>query len=178
MEFKADLMDSEALKRCVIRMSHQIVEHNGGTEKLCLVGIKTRGVPLAEMIRDNIFSIEGKEIPVGTLDITMYRDDLTELAPVPKVKEPDLPFDVTGKTIILVDDVIYTGRTARAAMDCLLKKGRPEYIQLAVVIDRGHRELPIRPDFVGKNIPTSREELISVRIQPVDGETGVKLFKK
>ena len=178
LEFKADIMDSEALKRCLIRMSHQILEHNGGTEGLCLVGIKTRGVPLAEMLRDNILSIEGKEVPVGTLDITLHRDDLSEMESVPDVSDSDIPFDVTGKTIVLVDDVIYTGRTARAAIDCLLKKGRPAYIQLAAVIDRGHRELPIRPDFVGKNITTSREELISVRVQSLDGETGVKLFKK
>lgn len=178
MEFKADLMDAEALGRCLIRMSHQILEHNGGTEGLCLVGIKTRGVPAAEMIRDNILKIEGKEVPVGTLDITQHRDDLDSFDASLKTGGSDIPFDVTGKTVVLVDDVIYTGRTARAAIDCLLKEGRPAYIRLAAVIDRGHREFPIRPDFVGKNIPTSREELISVCIKPLDEETGVKLFKK
>ena len=178
MEFKADVMDADALRRCLIRMSHQILERNGGTDNLCLVGIKRRGVPIAGMIRDNILNIEGAEVPVGTLDITLYRDDLSELGSFPKISESDLPFDVTGKTIVLVDDVIYTGRTARAAIDCLLKQGRSANIQLAAVIDRGHRELPIRPDFVGKNIPTSREELVSVRVPSIDGEFGVKIFKK
>lgn len=178
MEFKSDIMDSDALKRCLIRISHQILERNGGTENLCLVGIKTRGVPIAEIIRENILSIEGKEVPVGTIDISFYRDDIDRKAYDPKITGADLPFDVTGKTIVLVDDVIHTGRTTRAAIDCLLKHGRPAYIQLAAVVDRGHRELPIRPDFVGKNIPTSREELISVQVPPVDGEFGVKLFTK
>lgn len=178
MEFKAEIMDADALRRCLIRMSHQILERNGGTEKLCLVGIKRRGVPLAEMIRDNILNIEGAEIPVGTLDITLYRDDLSEFGDSPKITESDLPFDVTGKIIVLVDDVIYTGRTARAAIDCLLSKGRPAAIQFAAVIDRGHRELPIRPDFVGKNIPTSNEELVSLRVPSIDGECGVRIFSK
>lgn len=178
MEFKSDLMDSDAVKRCLIRISHQILERNGGTENLCLVGIKTRGVPIAEVIRENILSIEGKEVPVGTIDISFYRDDIDHSSVDPKITGADLPFDVTGKTIVLVDDVIHTGRTTRAAIDCLLKHGRPAFIQLAAVIDRGHRELPIRPDFVGKNIPTSREELISVRVPSVDGEFGVKLFTK
>lgn len=178
MEFKAEIMDADALRRCLIRMSHQILERNGGTEDLCLVGIKRRGVPLAGMIRDNILNIEGAEIPVGTLDITLYRDDLSELETSPKITESDLPFDVTGKIIVLVDDVIYTGRTARAAIDCLLSKGRPAAIQFAAVIDRGHRELPIRPDFVGKNIPTSNEELVSLRVPSIDGEFGVKIFGK
>ena len=178
MEFKSDLMDSDTLKRCLIRMSHQILERNGGTENLCLVGIKTRGVPIAEIIRDNILSIEGKEVPVGNIDISFYRDDIEPVAYSPKISGAELPFDINGKTIVLVDDVIHTGRTTRAAIDCLLKHGRPAFIQLAAVIDRGHRELPIRPDFVGKNIPTSREELISVRVPSIDGEFGVKLFTK
>ncbi len=178
VEFKADLMDSDALKRSLIRISHQILEKNGGTKDLCLVGIKSRGIPLAEIIRDNIRNIEGTEVPVGTIDISFYRDDVEPKFDMPKITGADLPFEVTGKTIVLVDDVIYTGRTARAAIDCLLKQGRPAYIQLAAVIDRGHRELPIRPDFVGKNIPTAREELISVRVKPYDDEFGVKLFTK
>ncbi len=178
MEFKSDIMDSDSLKRCLIRISHQILERNGGTENLCLVGIKTRGVPIAEIIRENILSIEGNEVPVGTIDISFYRDDIVHSYQDPKITGANLPFDVTGKTIVLVDDVIHTGRTTRAAIDCLLKHGRPSFIQLAVVIDRGHRELPIRPDFVGKNIPTSREELISVRVPSIDGEFGVKLFTK
>ena len=178
MEFKSDLMDSDALKRCLIRISHQILERNGGTENLCLVGIKTRGVPVAKIIRENILAIEGTEVPVGTIDISFYRDDIDQNFVDPKITGADLPFDVNGKTIVLVDDVIHTGRTTRAAIDCLLKHGRPAFIQLAAVIDRGHRELPIRPDFVGKNIPTSREELISVRVPSIDGEFGVKLFTK
>ena len=178
MEFKSEIMDSDALRRCLIRISHQILERNGGTENLCLVGIKTRGVPLAEMIRDNIAAIEGTKVPTGTIDISFYRDDIAHAFPDPKIGGADLPFDIEGKTIVLVDDVIYTGRTTRAAIECLLKHGRPDYVQLAVVIDRGHRELPIRPDFVGKNIPTSCDELISVRLPSVDGEFGVKLFAK
>lgn len=178
MEFKADLMDADALKRCLIRISHQILERNGGTDELCLVGIKTRGIPIAQIIRDNILNIEGADVPVGTIDISFYRDDVSHDSSDPEISGADLPFDVTGKTIVLVDDVIYTGRTTRAAIDCLLKHGRPSMIQLAAVIDRGHRELPIRPDFVGKNIPTSREELISVCLPSVDGEFGVKLFTK
>lgn len=176
LEFKADIMDSDAINRSLTRISHQILERNGGTNGLCLVGVERRGVPLAEAIRDNIKKIEGTEVPVGVIDITIYRDDLTEIPEAPKVHDTKLPFDVTGKTIVIVDDVIYTGRTTRAAMDCILKCGRPAYIQLAVLIDRGHRELPIRPDFVGKNIPTSHEELISVRVPSFDGEYGVKLF--
>mgnify|MGYP003313503435 CR=1 FL=1 len=177
MEFKSDLMDSDALKRCLIRISHQILERNGGTENLCLVGIKTRGVPIAEIIRDNIFSIEGREVPVGTIDISFYRDDIDHSHHDPTITGADLPFDVTGKTIVLVDDVIHTGRTTRAAIDCLLKHGRPAFIQLAAVIDRGHRELPIRPDYVGKNLPTSRSELVEVRVPEFDGETGVYLME-
>ena len=178
MEFKADIMDSDAVKRSLTRISHQILERNGGTKELCLVGVRRRGVPLAEVIRDNILNIEGTEVPVGVIDITLYRDDLTELEEAPEVHDTALPFDVTGKTIVIVDDVIYTGRTTRAAMDCILKCGRPAYIQLAVLVDRGHRELPIRPDFVGKNIPTSHDELVSVRVPSIDGESGVKLFRK
>ncbi len=178
MEFKSDLMDSDALKRCLIRISHQILEKNGGTENLCLIGIKRRGVPLAKIIGENIKTIEGTNVPTGSIDISFYRDDLEKNFESPEISGAEIPFDVTGKTIVLVDDVIYTGRTARAAIDCLLKHGRPAYIQLAAVIDRGHRELPIRPDFVGKNIPTSRDELVSVRVPSMDGEFCVKLFSK
>ena len=178
MEFKSALMDSDALKRCLIRISHQILERNGGAENLCLVGIKTRGVPIAEMIRDNILSFEGISVPVGTIDISFYRDDVERVHPDPEISGADIPFEINGKTVVLVDDVIYTGRTTRAAIECLLNHGRPDYVQLAVLIDRGHRELPIRPDFVGKNIPTSCEELVSVQIPPVDSECGVKLFNK
>lgn len=178
MELKSNIMDSDAFKRCLIRISHQILERNGGTENLCLVGIKTRGVPIAEMIRDNILAIEGTSVPVGTIDISFYRDDVERVYQEPEISGADISFDINEKTVVLVDDVIYTGRTTRAAIECLLSRGRPSYVQLAVVIDRGHRELPIRPDFVGKNIPTSREELVSVCVSPLDGETGVKLFTK
>ena len=169
MEFKADVMDADALRRCLIRMSHQILERNGGTDNLCLVGIKRRGVPIARMIRDNILNIEGADVPVGTLDITLYRDDLSELGSFPKISESDLPFDVTGKTIVLVDDVMFTGRSCRAAIDALMNRGRPKNIQLAVLVDRGHRELPLRPDYVGKNVPTSREEKVKVMVKELDG---------
>ena len=176
MEFKADVMDADALRRCLIRMSHQILEHNGGTENLCLVGIKRRGVPLAGMIRDNILNIEGAEVPVGTLDITLYRDDLSRENTEPVINSTDIPFVVTGKKIILVDDVIYTGRTVRAAIDALFSLGRPACIQLAVLVDRGHRELPIRPDYVGKNIPTSASEVVKVCTEEFDGKIGVELY--
>lgn len=178
MEFRADIMDEESLRRSLVRISHQILEKNEGTDNLCLVGIKTRGIPLAEIIRENIKKIEGRDIPVGELDISLYRDDLSEISINPTVKDSELPFSVTGKTIVLVDDVIYTGRTARAAIDCLLSHGRPSFIQLAVAVDRGHRELPIRPDFVCKNVPTSKDELISVKIPPIDNEYGVKLYRR
>lgn len=171
-------MDHDTVKRCLLRISHQILEKNGGTEGLCLVGIKTRGVPIAEIIRDNIFSIEGESVPVGTIDISFYRDDIEPFSGGPEISGADLPFDINGKTVVLVDDVVHTGRTTRAAIDCLLKHGRPAFIRLAAVIDRGHRELPIRPDFVGKNIPTSRDELISVKVPSVDGELCVKLYTK
>lgn len=180
MNFKATIIDNESLKRCLVRISHQILERNNGSDNLCLIGIKRRGTPIAQIIKNNIENIEGVSIPVGELDIKLYRDDLSEIEKDPKIFDNDsnIPFDVTGKTIILVDDVIYTGRTARAAIDCLLSKGRPAFIQLAVVVDRGHRELPIRPDFVGKNVPTSQEELICVRVPPIDDSFEVQLFQK
>ena len=178
MNIKAQLMDESAMMRSLARITHEIIEKNHGCDNVMLVGIRRRGVPLADILAKNIEKFEGVPVPVGYVDISLYRDDLSELGSFPKISESDLPFDVTGKTIVLVDDVIYTGRTARAAIDCLLKQGRPANIQLAAVIDRGHRELPIRPDFVGKNIPTSREELVSVRVPSIDGECGVKIFSK
>lgn len=178
MTRKADLMTGDEVRRTLMRMSHQIVERNNGTDNICLVGVKRRGVPLAERIAANIETIEGKAVPLGTLDITLYRDDLEQIQPSPELHSSDIPFSVDGKIIILVDDVIYTGRTARAAIEAIFTYGRPAQIQLAVLIDRGHRELPFRPDYVGKNIPTSHSEIVSVLVDAYDGRTGVELYVK
>ena len=177
MKLKAKIMDEAALKRALMRISHEITEKNSGTENVCLVGIKRRGEPLAAAIKSNIGLIEGTEPDCGSIDIGFYRDDLTNLADAPFVRQTELPFDVNGKDIILIDDVIYTGRTARAAIEAVISCGRPKTIQLAVLIDRGHRELPIRADYVGKNIPTSRSEMVEVRLPEFDGETGVFLME-
>lgn len=177
LEFRAEIMDQAAVERALVRIAHQIVEKDKTTEGLCLVGIRTRGVPLAERLAENLQRIEGTAVPVGELDITLYRDDLSTVAESPVVHGTRLDFDVTGRTVVLCDDVIYTGRTARAAMDAVMALGRPARIQLFALIDRGHRELPIRPDFVGKNIPTSHGEVVSVRLAESDGETCVKLFE-
>ncbi|MGN0527056.1 MAG: bifunctional pyr operon transcriptional regulator/uracil phosphoribosyltransferase PyrR [Acutalibacteraceae bacterium] len=176
MELKAELLDESAVKRALVRIAHEIIEKNKGTENILLVGIKRRGVPLANIISENIEKIEGTKIPVGELDINHYRDDLTEAHETPEVSPTELPFDVTGKDIILVDDVLFTGRTVRAAIEAVFSLGRPSSIQLAILIDRGHRELPIRADFVGKNIPTSTSELISVNLPEFDNEYSVKLY--
>lgn len=176
MKLKADLLDSKSIERTLIRIAHEILEKNKGTEGIVLVGIKRRGVPIAERIAKAIYKIEGVELPVGSLDITLYRDDLTRLTEQPIVKGVNLNMDVKDKKIILVDDVLYTGRTVRAALDAIIHEGRPKMIELAVLIDRGHRELPIRADFVGKNIPTSRNELIAVNIKEIDGTDSVQLF--
>ncbi len=168
LSFKAELMDETAMRRALMRISHEIVEKNKGVEALCLVGICRRGEPLARIICDNIEKIEGVRVPCESVDIKYYRDDLTLMNESPIWRKPDLPFDVTGKSVVLVDDVLYTGRTARAAMEAVIACGRPRVIQLAVLVDRGHRELPIRADFVGKNVPTSRNELIEVQIPPFD----------
>ncbi len=176
MRVKAQIMDEAAVKRALVRISHEIVEKNDGVGDIILAGIKRRGVPLSKLIADNIKKIEDKEIPLGILDISLYRDDLTRLNENPEVRNTEFPFDITGKKVILVDDVIYTGRTARAAIEALFECGRPDMIQFAVLIDRGHRELPIRADFVGKNVPTSRSEMIEVRVPEYDGETGVYLM--
>ncbi|SEA19794.1 bifunctional pyr operon transcriptional regulator/uracil phosphoribosyltransferase PyrR [Selenomonas ruminantium] len=177
MEFtdKTVLMDSEGIRRALTRISHEIVEKNKGVENIVLVGIRTRGVPIAERLADNIEKIEGQKPPVGVLDITLYRDDLSTLAYQPIVRPTELPVDITGKTVVLVDDVLYTGRTIRAALDAIIDNGRPKTIQLAVLIDRGHRELPIRADFVGKNVPTSSKEAISVQLQSTDEAEQVML---
>jgi len=172
------IMTAEEIRRATIRISHEIVEKQAGTEGLVLVGIQRRGVPLAHRIAASIAEHEGVTLPVGALDITFYRDDLSLVAQQPVVKGTDLPFDLNGRTIVLVDDVLYTGRTIRAAMDALVDFGRPRAIRLAVLVDRGHRELPIRADHVGKNVPTSREELVRVHLSETDGEEGVDIERR
>ncbi len=173
MKRKAVIMDEMSLNRALLRISHEILEKNKGTDDLVLLGIKTRGVPMAERIKENIFKIEGKEVPCGSLDITLYRDDLTEISPSASVKSSHIPCDIYNKNVILLDDVLFTGRTVRAAIEAILHTGRPRTIQLAVIVDRGHRELPIRADYVGKNIPTSLKEMISVAFPETDGDSGV-----
>jgi len=169
------IMTADEIRRATVRISHEIVEKQAGTAGLALVGIQRRGVPLARRIAAAIGDNEGAAIPVGALDITFYRDDLSLIAQQPVVKGTDLPFDLNGATVVLVDDVLYTGRTIRAAMDALVDFGRPQAIRLAVLVDRGHRELPIRADHVGKNVPTSREEVVKVRVSEVDGEDAVDI---
>lgn len=178
MEYKSTLLLPEDIARILKRIAHQIIEKNHGTEGICLVGIHTRGVPLAYRLAENIGTIEGKTIDVGELDITLYRDDLSLVGETPRVKGSKVDFDVTGKTVVLVDDVIYTGRTARAALDAVMKLGRPQKIQLCVLIDRGHSELPIKATFVGKNIPTSVDEVVAVRLHETDDEDAVKIYVK
>ena len=172
MKFKTIIMDDVAVERAVKRISHEIIEKNKGVAEVVLLGIVTRGVPLAEKIRENVLAIEGKEVPVGKVDITLYRDDLS------KINGTEVNFPVTGKDVILCDDVIYTGRTVRAAIDAVMRLGRPKTIQLAVLIDRGHRELPIRPDYVGKNVPTAINEVISVKFDSTDNQTRVDLSER
>jgi pyrimidine operon attenuation protein / uracil phosphoribosyltransferase len=169
------IMTADEIRRAVIRISHEIVEKQAGTAGLVLVGIQRRGVPLAHRIAEAIAEHEGVTLPVGALDITFYRDDLSTLGHSPVLKGTDVPFEVEGATVVLVDDVLYTGRTIRAAMDALREFGRPRAVRLAVLVDRGHRELPIRADHVGKNVPTSREELVRVRVREVDGEDAVDI---
>ena len=169
------IMSADEIRRATIRLSHEIVEKQTGTEGLLLIGIQRRGVPLAHRIAAAIAENEGVDVPVGALDITFYRDDLSLVAQQPVVKGTELPSGIDGRTIILVDDVLYTGRTIRAAMDALVDFGRPLAIRLAVLVDRGHRELPIRADHVGKNVPTSREELVRVHLEEIDGDDGVEI---
>lgn len=170
---KTVIMDEQAIRRAVIRVAHEIIEKNKGISDVILVGIRTRGVPLAERLAAEIEKIEGKKLPVGILDITLYRDDLSTLAYQPVVHGTKIPVDINGKKIILVDDVLYTGRTVRAALDAVIDLGRPKAIQLAVLIDRGHRELPIRADYVGKNVPTSGKEIVSVQLESIDSAEKV-----
>jgi pyrimidine operon attenuation protein/uracil phosphoribosyltransferase len=172
------IMTGYEIRRAIVRISHEIVEKQAGTEGLALVGIQRRGVPLAQRVAAAIEEHEGVRLPVGALDITFYRDDLSLVAQQPIVKGTDLPFDLNGATLVLVDDVLYTGRTIRAAMDALIDFGRPRAIRLAVLIDRGHRELPIRADHVGKNVPTSREEIVHVHVVETDGDDGVTIARQ
>jgi pyrimidine operon attenuation protein/uracil phosphoribosyltransferase len=167
------IMDSVAISRALTRIAHEIIERNKGVENVCLIGIRRRGGPLAQRLADRIEKIEGIKVPVGILDITLYRDDLTTLAAQPQVHRTEVYFDITDKDIVLVDDVLFTGRTARAALDALIDIGRPKRIQLAVLVDRGHRELPIKADFIGKNVPTSKKEVISVKVTEFDGSDEV-----
>ncbi|NLM36722.1 MAG: bifunctional pyr operon transcriptional regulator/uracil phosphoribosyltransferase PyrR [Firmicutes bacterium] len=174
---KAQVMDGENIRRALYRLSHEITERNKGVEDLVLIGIRTRGVPLAQRLAKLIGEHEDTAIPVGTLDITFYRDDLTLISPQPVLHRTDVPFDLNGLKVVLVDDVLYTGRTVRAALDAIMDLGRPSMIQLAVLIDRGHRELPIRADFIGKNVPTSKREVIQVKLEEVDGEEKVLILE-
>lgn len=176
MNLKAVIMDEVKIKRSITRISHEIIEKNKGGQDIVLVGIKRRGVPIAKRIAENIKNFEGIDIPVGILDISLYRDDLSELSQDPIVKNNKLDIDIKDKKIILIDDVIYTGRTVRAAIQAIFDNGRPGKIQLAVLVDRGHRELPIRPDYVGKNIPTSLSEAILVELNEIDGNDSVKIL--
>ena len=175
MNQKAMIMDEKAMDRAITRISHEIIEKNKGVDNVALVGIKSRGVPLAEMIAKKIEQIEHKKVSVGEVDITLYRDDLSEKSEKAILKSTNLGFEVRGKIIILVDDVLYTGRTARAALDAVMDAGRPLCVQLAVLIDRGHRELPIRADFVGKNVPTSKNEIVKVSVLGIDSENYVSI---
>jgi pyrimidine operon attenuation protein/uracil phosphoribosyltransferase len=171
-----NLLGADDIRRAVARLAHEVVEHNRGVESLVLVGLQTRGVPLARRLQERIREFEGATVPLGELDITLYRDDVHQRAPR-ALSPTSIPVDISDKTVILVDDVLYTGRTARAALDALIDMGRPRAIQLVCLIDRGHRELPIRPDYVGKNIPTSRDEKVAVRLEEVDGMDEVVLLQ-
>lgn len=178
MNIKAILMDEKALSRALMRISHEISEKNKGVSETVLLGIKRRGECLANILQQNLYKIEGSAVPCGSLDISFYRDDLEKISQAPVLNSENLAVPVADKTVVLVDDVIYTGRTVRAAIEAVFSLGRPKAIQLAVLIDRGHRELPIRPDYVGKNIPTSHSEIVEVRLTEYDGETGVYLLEK
>ncbi len=176
MQLKSVLMDEAAVRRTLRRMTHEIIERDRELSRVVLVGIRRRGVPLAQMLADNIREFEGVDLPVGYIDITLYRDDLSQTSDMPVTRNSRIDCDITGKTVILTDDVIYTGRTVRAAIEAVFSFGRPAAVQLAVLVDRGHRELPLRPDFVGKNVPTSREEAIGVMVPEIDGALRVELY--
>lgn len=178
MREKAKILDKDTINRTLMRIAHEILEKNRGIEGVSLIGIRKRGVYLAQRLAEYIKKIEGKDMPVGILDITLYRDDLTLVDTHPIVHKTEIGFDINNKTVILVDDVLYTGRTIRSALDALIDFGRPKSIQLAVLVDRGHRELPVRADYVGKNIPTALTETVEVRLQEVDGEDEVVIIEK
>jgi pyrimidine operon attenuation protein/uracil phosphoribosyltransferase len=163
------ILDEGGIERVIARMAHEILERNQGTQDLLLIGIRTRGVFLAERLQKKLFEIEKKEIPVGILDITLYRDDLSEVGPNPEIHETNIPFNLKGKVVVLVDDVLFTGRTIRAALDALIDFGRPKVIRLAVLVDRGHRELPVKADYVGKNVPTTVQDRVIIRLKETDG---------
>jgi pyrimidine operon attenuation protein/uracil phosphoribosyltransferase len=172
---KAQLMDEKAISRAITRVSHEIIEKNKGIEDIVLVGIKTRGVPIANRISKKIEQIEGTKVDTGEVDITLYRDDLKKIDADPVLNGSNIDFNINDKVVILVDDVLYTGRTVRSALDAIIDIGRPRAIQLAVLVDRGHRELPIRADYVGKNVPTSKHEIISVKLSEIDEEESVTI---
>lgn len=175
---KVQLFDEDMMNRALARISYEIMEKNDSLEDVVLVGILTRGLPLAKRIQTNIQKHSGIEVPVGSLDIHFYRDDLGKMGEMPHTTEKQLSFDVNGKNVVLVDDVLFTGRTVRAAIDALFDMGRPAKVQLAILVDRGHRELPIRPDYIGKNVPTSMQEVISVNLEEIDGITNIELLEK
>ena len=175
---KSQLMSGSEIERTLVRLAHEIVEKNNGVENLTLVGIKRRGIPLAERIAKLIQQIEKKKVPVGSLDITLYRDDLSPVGHKPVVQKGDIGCDIVGRDVILVDDVLYTGRTVRAALDALIDFGRPKAVMLAVLIDRGHRELPIHADVIGKTVPTDADEVIKVKLEETDGEDEVLIMEK
>ena len=178
MKTKAEIMDAQGIARTLQRLTHEILEQNRGSRNLVLVGIRNRGDSLARRIIGIVRSIEGEEPPLGVLDITLYRDDFQKLSESPVIRETDLPFDITDKNVILVDDVLYTGRTIRAALDAIMDFGRPASIQLAVLVDRGHRELPIKADYVGKYVPTAADEDVQVHLNEVDGRDAVLLIER
>ncbi len=178
MHEKAQILDEKGIKRSLTRIAHEIIEKNKGIENIILVGIRRRGVPLADRMAAIIEEIEGTRPLMGKLDITLYRDDLTALSENPVVHGTDIPSNINDKKIVLVDDVLYTGRTVRAGMDALMDLGRPQTIQLAVLVDRGHRELPIRADYIGKNVPTSKKEFVHVKLQEIDGDEGAVIMEK
>jgi len=178
MKEKVKILDQEGMSRAITRITHEIIEKNKGISGLCIIGIRNRGVYLARRIAECVKKIEGKDIETGALDITLYRDDLALASGQPRVRKTEIAFDINAKNLVLVDDVLYTGRTIRAALDALIDFGRPKSIQLAVLVDRGHRELPIRADFVGKNIPTSNKESVEVRLQEADGRDEVIIVEQ
>ncbi len=178
MQRKTQIMDETAVLRALARMTHEIIEKNQGVDDVCLLGIKSRGVPLAERIAENVLKFEGKKIPIGSLDVTRNRDDLSKEQKESADADCEIPCELHDKTVIIVDDVLYTGRTARAALECVFDMARPKAVRLAVLVDRGHRELPIRPDFVGKNVPTAGHETVSVNLKETDGVDQVFICEK